>query len=267
MPRTVRLIGLPTDVNSSFLRGPAKAPPRIRALLHSDNGNSATESGAEIGREIVLEDYGDVPLDEGPQDDDRIEEAVAQALADDCVPLLLGGDHSVTFPILRAIAARHGPVEILHVDAHPDLYDRFGNNPRSHASPFARIMESGLAKRLVQVGIRTLNAHQREQAARFGVEIIEMRAFAPDAVPRFAGPLYVSIDLDGIDPAHAPGVSHHEPGGLTVRQVLDVLARIDARVVGADIVEYNPDRDLHDMTAAVAVKLLKELAGLASRSE
>ena len=265
MTRIVRLIGLPTDVNSSYRRGPAKAPAVIRALLHSDVGNAATESGLEIGREIELEDFGDVPLDEGAEDDARIEEAVVQALDDERVPLLLGGDHSITYPVLKAIAARHGPVEILHVDAHPDLYADFGGNPRSHASPFARIMEGGLARRLVQVGIRTLNAHQREQAKRFGVEIVEMRAFSLDAIPRLAGPLYVSIDLDGIDPAHAPGVSHHEPGGLTVRQVLDVLARIDARIVGADVVELNPDRDLNDMTAAVAVKLLKELAGLAAR--
>lgn len=265
MPRIVRLIGLPTDVNSSYLRGPAKAPARIRAALYSVSSNLATEAGAEIGREIELEDFGDVPLDEGPQDAERIETAVAQALDDDRVPLLVGGDHSITWPVLKAIAAKHGPVEILHIDAHPDLYDSFQDNPRSHASPFARIMEARLATRLVQVGIRTLNAHQREQAARFGAEIVEMRAFSLDAVPRLGGPIYVSIDLDGIDPAHAPGVSHHEPGGLSVRQVLDLLARIDAPVIGADIVEYNPDRDVHEMTAAVAAKLLKELAWLASR--
>ena len=126
-------------------------------------------------------------------------------------------------------------------------------------------MEAGLARRLVQVGIRTLNDHCRAQAARYGVEIVPMRDFTAAMVPRLAGPVYVSVDLDGLDPAFAPGVSHHEPGGLSVRQLLDVLARIDALVVGADIVEYNPSLDINDMTAVVAAKLVKELAALLAR--
>lgn len=258
----VRLIGLPTDRNSSFLRGPAKAPSAIRAALFSDAGNSASESGSEIGREIIIDDSGDLPLTETVEDDALIEEAVAAAIRDGHAPLLLGGDHAVTYPILRAVAAEHGPVEILHFDAHPDLYDELDGNRRSHASPFARIMEEGLASRLVQVGIRTLNRHQRDQAERFGVEIIGMRNFDPASVPSMRGPTYVSIDLDGLDPAFAPGVSHHEPGGLSVRQLLDVLHRIEGRVVGADVVELNPDRDINGMTAAVAAKLVTELAAL-----
>lgn len=258
----IRLIGLPTDRNSSFLRGPAKAPAAIRSALFSDAGNSASESGAEIGREIIFDDIGDLDLCEAPSDDAIIEQAVVKAIGDGFVPLLIGGDHSVTYPVLRAIAAAHGPVEILHFDAHPDLYDELNGNRRSHASPFARIMEEGLANRLVQVGIRTLNSHQREQAARFGVEIVGMRDFEPASVPPMRGPTYVSIDLDCLDPAYAPGVSHHEPGGLSVRNLLDVLHRIDAQVVGGDVVELNPDRDINGMTAVVAAKLVKELSAI-----
>lgn len=264
MPR-VRLIGLPTDINSSFLRGPAQAPAHIRAALFSDSGNPATESGLELGTDIALDDAGDLPLDETVADDARIEAAVRETGEAGAVPILLGGDHAATYPVLRGIAAVHGPVNILHFDAHPDLYDDLGGNRRSHASPFARIMEEGLATRLVQVGIRTLNAHQREQARRFGVEIVGMRDFAPAAVPIPPAPLYVSIDLDGLDPAFAPGVSHHEPGGLSVRQLLDVLARIETPIVGGDVVELNPDRDINGMTAMVAAKLVKELCGLAAR--
>ena len=263
--RSIRLIGLPTDVNSSFLRGPAKAPAHIRQALFSDMGNLATERGPELVADIAIEDAGDLPLDESATDDARIEEAVRSACTDNAVPILLGGDHAVTYPALRGIAAVHGPVNILHFDAHPDLYDELGGNRRSHASPFARIMEKGLAVRLIQVGIRTLNAHQREQARRFGVEMVEMRDFAVAAVPIPPGPLYISIDLDSLDPAYAPGVSHHEPGGLTVRQMLDVLARVEGGLVGADVVELNPDRDINGMTAAVAAKLVKELCGLAYR--
>jgi arginase len=262
---SVRLIGLPTDCNSSFLRGPAGAPALIRSQLFSPHGNLACESGRLIGTDIDLRDGGDLPLSETAGDDALIRNAVANALAAGEAPLLLGGDHAVTYPVLQAIAAHHGPVDILHFDAHPDLYDDFENNPRSHASPFARIMEAGLARRLVQVGIRTLNPHCQAQADRFGVEIVPMRDFAPANVPSLAGPIYISLDLDGLDPAFAPGVSHHEPGGLSVRNILDVLARIDAPVIGADIVEYNPTRDINDMTAVVAAKFVKELAAMLAR--
>ena len=264
----LRLIGAPTDRNSSFLRGPAAAPAQIRAALHSDVGNAATESGAELGVNIMLDDAGDLSLTESADDDAIIERAVARAITDGFAPLVLGGDHAITYPVLRAIAGAHGPVSILHVDAHPDLYDELLGNRRSHATPFARIMEDGLASRLVQVGIRTLNALQRDQATRFGVEIVPMREFTLDAVPLLSGPVYISMDLDGLDPAFAPGVSHHEPGGLSVRQVVDLFARLAARhevrVVGADVVELNPARDINGVTARVAAKLVKELADLIS---
>lgn len=264
MMRKIRLIGVPTDINSSFLRGPAQAPAHIRAALFSPAGNAATENGGELGVDIVVDDVGDLPLDEGPGDDALITAATAAACAAGAVPICLGGDHAISFPAVAGVVAHHGPVTILHFDAHPDLYDELEGNRRSHASPFARIMEAGLATRLVQVGIRTLNAHQRAQAARFSVEIVPMRDFAPDRVPIPAAPLYVSIDLDGLDPAFAPGVSHLEPGGLSTRQLLDVLARIPAgSIVGADIVELNPARDINGMTAAVAAKLLRELAAIA----
>lgn len=267
MTRTkFHLIGLPTDCNSSFARGPAAAPEAIRQALWSDRGNLACEDGQEIGQDFLLEDRGDLPLTEAPGDDGLIRDAVGATLSAGAIPLLLGGDHAVTFPVVAAIAARHGPVSILHFDAHPDLYDDFEGNPRSHASPFARIMEAGLCRRLVQVGIRTLNRHCREQAARFGVEIVPMASFAPDDVPVLEGPLYISLDLDGIDPAEAPGVSHPEPGGLTTREVLAVLRRQTAPVVGADVVELNPRFDLHDRTAILAAKLFREVAALTARN-
>jgi arginase len=259
--RQVRLLGIPSDRHSSYLRGAAQAPEVIRAGLRSDAGNLVAENGIEIGVDVSLEDAGDVVIDDTDADDGRIEAAV-RVLATGAPAervLCLGGDHSVTLPIVRALAAAHGPLEILHIDAHPDLYHDYEGNPRSHASPFARIMEQGLARRLVQVGIRTANRHQREQAARFGVETIAMREFALGRIPRLAGPLYISIDLDGIDPAYAPGVSHPEPGGLTVRELLAVLHAQTAPLVGADIVELNPARDLNGITALVAAKLLKEL--------
>ena len=262
MTRSVRLIGLPTDSHSSFLRGAAAAPTAIRAALHSSHGNMAAENGLELGRDILLEDAGDLPLAEAASDEALIRDAFAAAARDGAVPIGLGGDHMVSFPIVAGLASVHGPLEILHFDAHPDLYDDFEGDPLSHASPFARIMEAGHARRLVQVGIRTLNRHCREQAKRFGVEVVEMRRFVPEAVPIPGTPLYISIDLDALDPSVAPGVSHHEPGGLTARELLRVLHRVEVPIVGADVVEYNPSRDVNGMTAVVAAKLVKELAAL-----
>ncbi len=258
------LIGLPTDCNSSFERGAALAPTAIRDALWSERGNLACENGMEVGIDFRIDDKGDLSLAETSEDDFLIQSEVMSCLVEGGIPLLLGGDHAVTFPIMQATHAHCGPVSILHFDAHPDLYDDFGGNPRSHASPFARIMEAGLASRLVQVGIRTLNKHCREQAARFDVEIIDMRGFAPNLVPIFDGPTYISLDLDGIDPAFAPDETHAEPGGLTVRDVLDVLDRVTGPIVGADIVELNPHFDVNSVTAILAAKLVREIASRAA---
>ena len=265
MKPRVRLIGLPTDSHSSFLRGAAAGPAAIRAALASEHGNDASECGLELGSDIDLEDAGDLTLAEDADDPVRIRAAIAEAVSADAVPISLGGDHMVTGPIVAALAEAHGPLNILHFDAHPDLYDDFEGDPLSHASPFARIMEAGHARRLVQFGIRTLNRHCRAQAERFGVEIVEMRDFAPERVPIPEAPLYISIDLDGFDPAFAPGVSHHEPGGPSVREFLQVLNRVPGPIVGADIVELNPDRDLNGITATLAAKLVRELAALAAK--
>ena len=263
----IRLFGLPTDVNSSFERGAAAGPAAIRAQLWSDRGNMASELGPELGTDIAFTDDGDLALTEDtPRDDAMIRRHVALVREDGEVPLALGGDHAVTFPLVEAAAACFGPVNILHIDAHPDLYDDFEGNPRSHASPFARIYDGGHAARLVQVGIRTLTRHCREQADRFGVEIVPMAGFTPAVVPVLDGPLYISIDLDGIDPSEAPGVAHPEPGGLTVRELLAILHKQTAPIVGADIVEHHPGRDVGGVTAILGAKLVRELAALIDRN-
>src|SRR5206468_1983934 len=130
-----------------------------------------------------------------------IESAVTDLLKRNSVPLVLGGDHAVTVPVMRAFAKHYRNLNVLHFDAHPDLYDEFQGNRYSHACPFARIMEEGLVSRLVQVGIRTLNGHQREQVSRFAVEVIEMREWRDDLSFDFEGPVYISLDIDGLDPA------------------------------------------------------------------
>jgi arginase len=176
-------------------------------------------------------------------------------------PVSLGGDHSITYPILRAFARYHAPLTILHFDAHPDLYDEFEGSCFSHACPFARIMEEKLAARLVQIGIRTMVRHQREQAAKYGVEVVEMRSLPAYDRVKVQGQVYISFDLDVLDPAFAPGVSHWEPGGMSVREAIAHLHAIEGEIVGADLVEFNPVRDPSGLTATVAAKILKEILG------
>jgi agmatinase len=261
--RPIGLLGIPSDSNSSFLRGTARAPDVVRKALSNVHGNAAAENGLEIGREIRVVDHGDVRIEENATDDDRISACIRSIIAAGELPLSIGGDHWVTAPIVRSLAEVHGPINILHIDAHPDLYDELDGNRRSHASPFARILEAGAAARLVQVGVRTVNAHQRAQTERFGIiEQISPRQLPHVTRPILQAPLYISIDLDGIDPAAAPGVSHHEPGGLTVREVLDLLDAQTAHLVGADVVEFNPSQDQGDITAVLIVKLIREIAAM-----
>jgi arginase len=255
----VAIAGIPWDENSSFLRGPSEAPPLIRAALFSEASGLRSESGINFPPDLFV-DAGDVPVLTGRAMLGAIEDFIAALLDRDLWPLSLGGDHAVTYPIIKAFSRKYRDLTILQFDAHADLYDTFEGNRYSHACPFARIMEEGLAKRLVQVGVRTLNGHEQEQANRFGVEIIEMKDWAQDRVLAFDGPVYLSFDLDALDPANAPGVSHQEPGGFTTRQVIDTLLALEADVIGADIVEFNPRQDVGHLTENLAAKLAKEIA-------
>lgn len=251
----IGLQGILFDAKSSYMRGPGLAPPLIRKAYNSDSANYFSESGLEL-RPDIWDDKGDYEV----ADYFDIEKITARNLDSKQALITLGGDHSITFPILKAITDKYGPVNILHIDAHSDLYDEFEGDKYSHACPFARIMEGGLANRLIQVGIRTLSTHQKEQAGKFGVEILTMKDFDIASLPKFNVPIYLSLDIDALDPAFAPGVSHHEPGGFSTRQVLQIIQKIEAPIIGADIVEYNPKRDINGITAMVCAKFLKEIA-------
>jgi arginase len=255
----VSLIGLPYDASSSFLRGAADAPRHIRDALRSPSGNQWSESLQDLLDARQFHDADDLTLEPNASARDEIERGIAAVLAQHMRPLALGGDHSVTYPVLRALNAVYPSPTILHIDAHADLYEEFEGDRYSHACPFARIMEEGLASRLVQVGIRTLTPHQRAQADRFGVEVIDMRAWVAGERPVIGEPVYISMDMDGLDPAFAPGVSHWEPGGLTTRDVLTMIQQCAGHIVGADVVEFNPQRDATGLTAMVAAKIVKEL--------
>ena len=259
-PETIAVLGVPFDKNSSFRQGAALAPPRIREALFSESANLWTENGIDLGLGKGWRDVGDLIFPEKERAFEEIELAVETLLASQATVISLGGDHSISYPILQAYARSYTQLSILQFDAHPDTYDELNGNRFSHASPFARIMEEGLVERLVQVGIRTMTGHQKEQAERFGVEVLEMRhAQDWEKTLRLEGDIYLSLDIDCLDPAFAPGVSHYEPGGMSTREVLNIIQALPGNIVGADIVEYNPERDYLGMTGMVAAKFLKEI--------
>jgi agmatinase len=246
--------GIQFDEKSSFQKGPKLAPPLIREALNCGSSNMFSENLTSI-ENSKIEDKGDFEI----LNYFDIEKITKTHLDSGAKIFTLGGDHSITYPIIKAHFEKYSKLDILHIDAHCDLYDNFEGDPYSHACPFARIMENGLAVKLVQVGIRTLNTHQAEQAEKFNIEIHQMKNLDLSTIQKFENPLYISLDMDGFDPAFAPGVSHHEPGGLTSRQVIDLIQSIETEVIGADIVEYNPARDFQNMTAFLAAKMMKEI--------
>ncbi len=257
----IEVIGIAWDDNSTFMKGPAKAPDIIRKTFFNGASNLFAENGVNLetrpffyAPENMVLNVND-PLA-------SIEAHVDSRLDQNKKVICIGGDHAVTFPVVKAHAKHYDRLNILHFDAHPDLYEIYDKNPYSHACPFARIMENNLADKLVQVGLRTINDHQKDQALRYDIVQFEMKDWKPGIKIHMDGPVYISLDMDVLDPAFAPGVSHHEPGGLSTRHVLGIIQRLKNPVVGADIVEYNPDRDISGITAAAAAKFLKEIAGM-----
>jgi len=254
---SIQLIGIPFDLKSSFIKGSAKGPDSIRKVLHEGSSSYLDEEGRDIIKDCGLIDEGNVAA----KSFDDLYSSVCSLLKKDHQVLFLGGDHSISYPLVKALQAKVGKFDLLHFDAHTDLYDEYEGDRYSHACPFARIMEEGLVESLTQVGIRTMNKHQQEQVSRFGVEVITMKEIQRLPELYFKNPLYISVDLDVFDPAYAPGVSHHEPGGLNPRQVITIIQELNCPIIGADIVELNPLRDQYDITAALAAKLLKEICG------
>ncbi len=261
-----RILGFEWDASSSHARGPALAPTVVRRLLTSEASSSYSIDLTDMRAAIAGYDIPALPED-GALARAIIERTVAETIARGETPLSIGGDHSITYPILKAVAAKRGPVNLLHIDAHPDLHHDYEGDPFSHASPFARAHEDGLIARHVAVGIRCWDPGSKAQAEKFGVTILGSHDL--DRVPGdlFAAPLYITIDLDGLDPAFAPGVSHPEPGGLSMLDALALIRRIRGPLIGADIVELNPERDPMLATARVVVRLAKELAAKIVRGE
>jgi len=262
--------GLSDDSQSSFRRGSARGPQRIRSAYDGNCFNATTESGVDLAGAVA--DLGDLPSKSSWELTARsYQEFAAWLFQIGKIPFFAGGDHAVTVPIIAALAELGEPVHIIQIDAHPDLYPEFEGSRDSHACTISRALEMSHVASMTQLGIRTLNAAQMPQIERYRDRIhlfhaCDLSGELPSLshIPQSA-PVYLTVDLDGFDPAFAPGVSHPVPGGLTPRQVLNFIQNAQWKLVGMDAVEVNPDIDVNDQTAILAARLLHEGMGYAAR--
>jgi len=263
-------VGLPDDSKSAYRKGPAKAPPLIRSAYDGDCHNSTTETGVDLFGRVA--DLGDLPS-QGSWDEtaQSYREFATELFKSGKIPFFAGGDHAVTIPIVAALTVLNEPVHFVQIDAHPDLYPDFDDDRYSNACVAARILEMEHVASVIQIGIRTLNPPQKEIADKYRdrLEIHYARELMGE-LPRLQGipegaSVYLSLDIDGLDPAYAPGVSYPEPGGLTPRQVLNFLQNGHWKLIGMDVVEVNPELDVNNLTAILAGKIFHEAMGYASK--
>lgn len=267
-------VGLPLDIGTSNRSGTRFGPREIRnesVLLRPYNMGT----GAAPFDTLQVADIGDIATNPYNLLDSvaRIEAGYRALLQNDVIPLGLGGDHTVTLPILRAIAAKHGPVGLIHVDAHADINDEMFGEKIAHGTTFRRAQEEGLlaAGRVVQIGLRGSGyaAEDFDWARRQGFRVVPAEACWNRSLEGLmqevrqqlgGGPVYLSFDIDGIDPAFAPGTGTPEIAGLTSVQALEIVRGCHGlNLVGCDLVEVSPPYDTTGNTALLAANLLFEM--------
>jgi len=267
-------VGVPLDIGTSNRSGTRHGPRQIRAesaLLRPYN--MATRACPFDS--LTVADIGDIAVNtyDLRKAVALIEAAYDGILGHGCVPLTLGGDHTLTLPILRAMARRHGPAGLVHVDAHADVNDLMFGEPIAHGTTFRRAVEEGLLDtgRCVQIGLRGTgySAEDFDWPRAQGFRVVQAEAcWHRSLVPLMEevraqlgdGPAYLSFDIDSLDPAFAPGTGTPEIGGLTIMQALEIVRGCRGlRLVGADLVEVSPPYDPQGTTALVAANLLFEM--------
>ncbi len=270
----VCFVGVPFDIGTSNRSGTRFGPRQIRAESAMIRPyNMAT--GAAPFDSLAVADVGDVPINTFNLQKSMtiIETAYDDILSYNCVPLTLGGDHTIVLPILRAMNKKYGPVGIIHVDAHADVNEAMFDEEIAHGTPFRRAVEEKLIDphRVVQIGLRGSGyaAEDFEWPMKMGFQVVQVEeCWNRSLTPLMAemrtrmgsAPVYVSFDIDGLDPAFAPGTGTPEIGGLTVIQGIEVLRGCRGiNVVGGDLVEVSPPYDTSGNTALVAANLLYEL--------
>jgi len=264
-------VSLPCDQSSSIRRGSARGPDRIRLAYDGRVYNATTETGVDLSGAVS---------DIGHWESEVTWEATRAAYAGRAAEVLgrgqtlfaAGGDHGVTIPLGAALEVLDEQIHVVQVDAHPDLYPEYRGDRWSHACVASRLLEMNHISTVTQIGIRTLNHAQAEVARRYPgrLAIVEARDVAGQSIlesgdlPDILRPgarVWLTVDLDAFDPAFAPGVAHPVPGGLTPRQVLELIQESGWNLVGMDVVECLPERDEGDRTAVLAARLLHEAMG------
>ncbi|KAM9115840.1 agmatinase, mitochondrial-like [Pangshura tecta] len=267
-------VGVPLDTGTSNRPGARFGPRQIRAescMVRTYNPST----GAAPFHSLMVADIGDVNVNlYNLQDSCRqIREAYQKIVAAGCIPLTLGGDHTITYPILQAVAEKHGPVGLVHVDAHTDTGDTVLGEKIYHGTPFRRCVDEGLldCKRVVQIGIRgssyTPDPYKYCRDQGFRVILAEdcwLKSLVPlmaeVRVQMGAKPIYISFDIDGLDPAYAPGTGTPEIAGLTPAQALEIIRGCKGlNIVGCDLVEVAPIYDASGNTALMGANLLFEM--------
>lgn len=270
----VAVVGVPFDLGTSNRPGARFGPRAIRAESVLIRPYNMATRAAPFDR-LRIDDVGDVATNAFNLADSvaRIEEYYDDLTAHDVRPLSIGGDHTIVLPILRALARRHGPLGVVHVDAHTDINDAMFGERITHGTPFRRAVEEGLldGERVVQIGVRATGyaADDFDWSRQQGFRVVQVeecwhRSLTPlmaEVREQLAGgPVYISFDIDGLDPAFAPGTGTPEIGGLTVPQALEIIRGCAGLpIVGADLVEVAPIYDTSGATALTAANLLYEI--------
>ena len=270
----VAIIGIPFDLGTSLRPGARFGPRGIRnesVLIRPYN--MATRAAPFDS--LRIDDVGDIATNAFDKDDSiaRIEAHYRTLLDHGVIPVGLGGDHTVVLPVLRAIAARHGPVGLVHIDAHTDINDTMFGERIAHGTPFRRAVEEGLldGRRVAQIGVRATGyaADDFDWSREQGFRVVQAEdCWHRSLTPLMAeireqigpGPVYISMDIDGLDPAYAPGTGTPEIGGLTTPQALEIIRGCAGlNIVGCDLVEVAPAYDTTGTTALVAANLVYEM--------
>ncbi|BAD84429.1 arginase [Thermococcus kodakarensis KOD1] len=258
------LLGIRWDGSSSYRKGARDGPKAIREATSSELYNSYTENLVNLAERWRYRDLGDVEGKSFAEVLERVRKLVGENYSGERF-LFLGGDHSITYATFRALREASGKeFGLIYFDAHPDLYPHYEGDPYSHACPVRRLVEEGWVRgeNVVQVGIRAPTPEQLDFAEREGILIYsasEVWKGAEVEVPFERA--YLSFDLDVLDPAFAPGVGNPEPGGLSTRELIELIKSIDAEVVAFDVVELNPRYDVSNVTAFAAAKIIREVLG------
>ncbi|MFC0272429.1 agmatinase [Metabacillus herbersteinensis] len=259
------IYGMPMDWTVSYRPGSRFGPSRIREV-----SIGLEEYSPYLDRELEEVKYfdaGDIPLPFGnPQKSiEMIEEYIDELLAKDKFPLGMGGEHLVSWPVMKSMYKKYPDLAIIHMDAHTDLRDDYEGEPLSHSTPIKKVANLIGPQNVFSFGIRSGLKEEFQWAKEVGMHISKFEVLEPlkEVLPKLAGrPVYVTIDIDVLDPAHAPGTGTVDAGGITSKELLasiHEIARSQVNVVGADLVEVAPIYDHSEQTANTASKLIREM--------